>query len=567
MDILCDPDSRRLLPSPARQTARSDAPERTLAVDFSLTRRALGLAIASLLLAGCFSLLLVIGRIPGLAEWVSDPQFFKRCLVLHVDLALIVWFFAFAAALYSLLPADRASHATYRNGFAVACGGVLAMVAGTMIPRTAPVLANYVPVIDNPVYVGGVGLFFGGLLLCFFNGRLLVQPRESFPLTPAVSPRERGRLIPSLEISRRSRLANARQAVLPLRWGEGNGPVQSPERHAIKERFLSGAEPVSIWYPFPLTSDVASGLKTTALAYLVAMTTFMVSWVATPRELETRAYYELVFWGGGHVLQVANVAAMLAVWLLLLSSLLKAPVLSPRLARVLFAVLLAPHLIAPLLTFNGTVTPLYRIGFTRLMQFGIFPVVTIVLVLCLRRLWQAWHSGTLGRADLGDARFIGFAASAALTVTGFLMGSAIRGSTTMIPAHYHASIGAVTVSYMAVTYLLLKPVGFPLPSLRLRRLIPWQLYLFGAGQVIFAIGFGFGGFHGLSRKAYGAEQQIRSLGELIGLGVMGTGGLVAVVGGLLFLLLMMCAGQSRVTASFSTLRIPSKHRSSRLEST
>ena len=39
------------------------------------------------------------------------------------------------------------------------------------------------------------------------------------------------------------------------------------------------------------------------------------SWAATPRELDAKAYYELVFWGGGHVLQVANVAAMLAVWL------------------------------------------------------------------------------------------------------------------------------------------------------------------------------------------------------------------------------------------------------------
>ncbi len=460
---------------------------RTLSVDYSLTRRTLGLAIGSLLVAGCFSLLLVIGRMPVFSEWVSDPQFFKRCLVLHVDLALIVWFFAFAAALFSLLPGDQASHSTYRNGFTAACGGVLLMVAGTLIPRTAPVLANYVPVIDNPVYVSGVALFFGGLLFCFFNGRLLVQPRET---------------------SRR--------------------------------------ETAAAWEPFRVTANAALALKTTALAYFVAMTTFLVSWLVTPRGLETKAYYELVFWGGGHVLQVANVAAMLAVWLVLLSSMLKAPVLSPGTARVLFAILLAPHMISPLLTMNGTVAPLYRLGFTRLMQFCIAPVVTVVLVICLNKLWQAWNRGVIGRSDLGDARFVGFAASAALTITGFLMGSAIRNSNTMIPAHYHASIGAVTVAFMAVTYMLLKPLGFPLPGLRLPRLIPWQLWLFGAGQVIFAIGFLFGGVHGLSRKAYGTEQHIRSLGELIGIGVMGAGGLVAVGGGLLFLLLMVFAAQSRI---------------------
>ena len=481
---------------------------RTLSVDYSLTRRTLGLAIGSLLVAGCFSLLLVIGRMPVFSEWVSDPQFFKRCLVLHVDLALIVWFFAFAAALYSLLPGDQASHSTYRNGFVAACGGVLLMVAGTLIPRTAPVLANYVPVIDNSIYVAGVALFFGGLVFCFFNGRLLVQPRKT---------------------SRR--------------------------------------ETTSAWEPFRVTADAALALKTTALAYLVAVTTFLVSWLVTPHELETKAYYELVFWGGGHVLQVANVAAMLAVWLLLLSSMLKATVLSPGAARVLFAVLLAPHMVAPLLTMNGTPAPLYRLGFTRLMQFGIATVVIIVLVICLRQLSQAWKRGVIGRSDLGDARFVGFAASAALTITGFLMGSAIRNSNTMIPGHYHASIGAVTVAYMAVTYVLLKPLGFPLPGLRLPRLIPWQLYLFGAGQVIFAIGFLFGGFHGLSRKAYGAEQHIRSLGELIGIGVMGAGGLIAVAGGLLFLLLMMFAGRSRVYETFFKLRTCLNHRGSRRQET
>ena len=47
--------------------------------------------------------------------------------------------------------------------------------------------------------------------------------------------------------------------------------------------------------------------------------------------------------------------------------------------------------------------------------------------------------------------------------------------------------------------------------------------------------FALAGIYGMSRKAYGAEQAGRGLGESIGLGVMGVGGLIAVVGGLLFL--------------------------------
>src|SRR5262245_49112299 len=167
-----------------RGTIPSRFSARSLSVDLTLTRRALGLAVGSLLLAGCFSLLLIVGRMPVFSEWVSDPQFFKRCLVLHVDLALIVWFFSFAAALYSLLPGDRSSNGAFRVGLAVAIIGVLAMIGGTMIPRSTPVLANYVPVIDNSIYVGGLALFFGGLLLCFINERLFVRRREAAD-TPA----------------------------------------------------------------------------------------------------------------------------------------------------------------------------------------------------------------------------------------------------------------------------------------------------------------------------------------------------------------------------------------------
>ena len=126
---------------PQRETARAGQRAHTLSVDYSLTRRALGLAIGSLLLAGCFSLLLMVGRMPVFSAWVSDPLFFKRCLVLHVDLALIVWFFSFAAALYSLLPGDRSSHTAYRAGFACMlawCAAAFVMLAFTRESRCRP---------------------------------------------------------------------------------------------------------------------------------------------------------------------------------------------------------------------------------------------------------------------------------------------------------------------------------------------------------------------------------------------------------------------------------------------
>jgi hypothetical protein len=444
----------------------------------------LHLAVGSLIIAGCLSLLLVAGRLPGIAEAIGDPLFFKRCLVVHVDLALVVWFAAVAGAMFALLPATRREQQVFNTGTVIAVGGVGLMIGGALVRGAAPVLSNYVPVIAHPLFITGVVLFFGGILLCFLDGRLF-RPTQPAP--------------------------HASLAHAPL------------------------------WVP----PEVAAGLKTSALAYLVAMVTFVAGWIGTPASLDDRNYYELVFWGGGHVLQVANVAAMLSVWLWLLASLLGRPVLRPTTAWYLFAILLAPHLIGPVLAQDGTLSSVYRLGFTRLMQFGIAPVVLVLLGLCAKQLGQAFAAGRLTRRAWLDPRLIGFALSAGMTVGGFVLGASIRSSNTMIPGHYHASIGAVTMAFMAITYQLLQPLGFRFELPRFPRLVPAQLACFGLGQVIFALGFGWAGLNGAGRKAYATEQHVRSASEYAGLIVMGVGGVIAVVGGLLFLGLVIGAWRFR----------------------
>jgi heme/copper-type cytochrome/quinol oxidase subunit 1 len=156
---------------------------------------------------------------------------------------------------------------------------------------------------------------------------------------------------------------------------------------------------------------------------------------------------------------------------------------------------------------------------------------------------------------LSDPRFLGFVGSAILTIAGALLGSAIRDANTMIPAHYHASIGAVTLSFMAITYVLLPLLGMELPAKGLRRFVPCQLCLFGGGQLLFALGFGLAGFHGLGRKAYASEQHVKTFGEYLGLGIMGIGGLIAILGGLLFLgVVVWAAASSRLRNKDTALR-------------
>ncbi|MFU8806006.1 MAG: cbb3-type cytochrome c oxidase subunit I [Bradymonadaceae bacterium] len=444
----------------------SSQPDNLIAV-----RRWLALAVVSLLVAGLLSLMLIVGRVPPFSEWLTaDPGFFRRALVVHVDLALIVWFYAFATALFLLIPSpDRSSRP--RHTATLGATGVLAMVLSAGFKDATPILANYVPVLDHGLFLAGIFAFGVSIVLTLSDRRLLTTSTTSS-------------IIPAMAIP---------------------------------------------------------GLKAMAVVVFIATVTFALSFATTPRGLAPEVYYELLFWGGGHVLQVASMLTMLVVWLILLTGVLGREPFSRRAALILFVILAAPQLVAPILASLGTTTPLYHTGFTRLMQFGIFPPVLVFLGLCLRAVWTDIAARKISGRGLLDPRLIGFLASASLCLLGFVLGAMITGSNTMIPAHYHASLGAVTVSLMTVTFVLLEPLGLSLGKGRLFRMARVQPLIFGAGQMIFAMGFAIAGAYGLGRKAYAADQAIRSSGEVAGLVIMGAGGLLAIVGGLLFLVLTVAA--------------------------
>lgn len=437
--------------------------------DPTAARRWLGLAVLVLILAGFFALLLVVARMPPFDRLVEDPSFFRRCLVVHVNLALVLWFSSFFVAMAFLLPVRPGGGLLARASLWVAGAGVVLLSLAAWLPQTQPIISNYIPTIDHWLFGSGQALFATGVLAALLSRRLLPAPASQ------------------------------------------------------------------TW--LPVCGATRCGLRAGVVATILAALTFLSSRLAIPADLAPQAHYELLFWGGGHVLQLVNVIAMLVAWLVLSGSILGRPLLSPRTGALLFGILLLPWLVAPLLPAAGAWTTTYREGFTLLMQLGIFPVVLVFVVILGRGLRSA--------GNWRDPRYTGLVASVVLTLFGFVMGALIRGSNTMIPAHYHASIGAVTVAFMASAYLMLERLGAPLPMGRLQKLAGWQPALFGAGQTVFALGFGLAGAYGMQRKAYGAEQAERGLAETLGLFVMGIGGFVAIAGGLLFLGLVTTACMRR----------------------
>jgi heme/copper-type cytochrome/quinol oxidase subunit 1 len=129
-------------------------------------------------------------------------------------------------------------------------------------------------------------------------------------------------------------------------------------------------------------------------------------------------------------------------------------------------------------------------------------------------------------------------ASMALFGVGGLIGFAIHGSNVTIPAHYHGCIVGVTIAMMGVAYWLLPRLGFAAPR---ARLATWQPYLYGGGQLLHIVGLVWSGGYGVQRKVADGAVIERSLEQVAGMGLMGLGGFVAIVGGMLFVAVVIVA--------------------------
>ena len=276
------------------------------------------------------------------------------------------------------------------------------------------------------------------------------------------------------------------------------------------------------------------GLKAAAVSSAVALLALAWSLAEVPRDVDALTYYELLFWGPGHVIQFTWTLLMLVAWAWL-ATLAGSPLpLSPRVVVLVYAIGLVSVFVAPLIYLNWTVVSVeYRKMMTWLMRFGgglaILPMVLALAVALVRQ-----------RATTPVTRPLRAAlvASLLLFAAGGLIGFLIQGSDVRIPAHYHGSIVGVTLALMGLAYALLPRLGFR--EVR-GRLADWQPWLYGGGQLLHILGLLWSGGYGVQRKVAGAEQTLRTTQEVAGMGLMGLGGLLAIAGGVLFVWVVLAS--------------------------
>jgi len=293
-------------------------------------------------------------------------------------------------------------------------------------------------------------------------------------------------------------------------------------------RSLIAIPPAHLWRGGE--GSIRIGLHAASISMLFALAAFAWSYIIVPSNSYSTIYYDLLFWGGGHVLQFTYTLLMLAGWLWLADACRANNPLSPRVASILLVLGVLPVFYVPFiyLSYNGEMGS-YMEQFTRLMRVGGgFATVPIGLAV----LYGILTGKGSGSASPERAALI---SSIMLFVLGGGISLLIRDSNTIITAHYHGTGGAVSLAFMGLTFHLLPRLGYREPDLKLATLMP---YIYGAGQLLHILGLLWSGGYGVQRKVAGAAQELHGFAQTAGMGLMGLGGLIAVVGGIMFLVVV-----------------------------
>jgi cytochrome c oxidase subunit 1 len=263
-------------------------------------------------------------------------------------------------------------------------------------------------------------------------------------------------------------------------------------------------------------------IASSAIIFLMAFACLIMSYYDIQQieyPLDIHFYYETLFWSGGHILQFVYTQAAMVAWVMLSA---RDHYKSLTILSIINVLLTIPSLYAHM-TWRVD-NPEFIEFFTLHMKYcgGIAPGFLLVTFL--------FYSGSTRRSHktpeiLGSSPSKTNPAllpSTLLFIAGGVLGSLIHGINVIIPAHYHGSIVGISIAFMGLCYVTLQI------NTRLSLIQPW---IYAIGQLMHIGGLAWSGGYGVLRKTPAAEL---SISAKISMGFMGFGGLVAIIGGLIF---------------------------------
>ncbi|MFK5984363.1 MAG: cbb3-type cytochrome c oxidase subunit I [Pseudomonadota bacterium] len=444
-----------------------------------LAKAWLFLGIFSLFASGVFSILLVLSRTPFIQKHLPFADFFHTAIVVHVDLSVLIWFTCFASVLWTI----TCKHENWLDWLALklAILGTIIIIISPFIMDGHPLMNNYIPILQTPLFYAGLAFYSLGLLL---------------------------RIIRSLIF-----------------------PLQNPFIVLKAEQ------------SFSIHPSIMLGIYCAALTAFIAFMVFIFSLINLPDTLQPEAYFEVLFWGSGHILQFTHLLLVCVVWLLLLQTSAAKSVTksvttinySVKYLSPLFIISFLPVLFAPFLyLYYDLLSTQLQLQFTNLMKFGsltALPLGVVIFYFMLASIFQK---------NKQSALIYSLWCSFFLFAFGGFLGFMIEGANVIIPAHYHGSIVAITIAFMGLSYYLLEQFNYPLTPLT-AKLAKIQPVIYTIGQFMHISGLAWSGGYGVKRKTLASAQGWQHFGEIAGMLFMGLGGLIAIIGGFLFIVIAFLA--------------------------
>ncbi len=281
----------------------------------------------------------------------------------------------------------------------------------------------------------------------------------------------------------------------------------------------------------PLALAMTAG----SVIYLIALICFGIATYKSLGATPSKELNEVLFWGGGHVLQFLFCLLMVTGWFILSRSSLGEDAVGTDSLRAAVFVLMAFTLPGPYLYRAFDMSgPVFREAFSKL-QFVMALPTLMVAVPVLFGIARAKEKAPL---PWRDPAFVALVLSMTVFGVGGIMGNLISGSDTRTPAHYHAVITGVSLAAVGLVLTYCLPALGRAP--RNSRWLRLQIWLYGGGQLVACIGMFLAGSHGAPRKT---PTSLTALSDaaVIGMFLNGIGAMIAVAGGVMFVVTVIRA--------------------------
>lgn len=285
----------------------------------------IALACSALLLSGILALVITFAKAPMIKDLVQDINLIRWCLVIHVNLATLMWFTALPLGLVHLAVSndddlDVSHHQKF--GFIFSVLGIFLMVTAFPTTQVQVLMSNYIPVVTHIKFYWGLGLYVMGIFINYISVHMLLPKNGSNKKLPS--------------------------GLLESRFGLWLGTIY----------FLFAV----IAFGFSLHELL--GLK-------------------IPYDI---SFFESLMWASGHMLQHSSITFLLVAWVLLISSYVGYSLFTRNELFKIFCWMGLPILIVPAILSYSVVSHQFRIGFTLLMQFGMAPPVLYFIFLMIKKL-------------------------------------------------------------------------------------------------------------------------------------------------------------------------------------